>query len=97
VKRGIARLPESKKKIRLLGWFEMLLADYSDRIIPVDRAIAEAWGILQAKAEDAGQKMSMIDGYIAATASARQMVVVTRNEDDFAPSHQVVINPWKAL
>ena len=34
---------------------------------------------------------------IAATASARQMVVVTRNEDDFAPSHQAVFNPWKAL
>ena len=95
VKRGIARMPESKKKVRLLGWFEMLLADYSDRIIPVDRAIAEAWGILQAMAEEAGQRMSVIDGYIAATASAHQMVVVTRNEDDFAPSHQVIINPWK--
>ncbi len=97
VKRGIARMPESKKKTRLLGWFEMLLSDYSDRIIPVDRAIAEAWGNLQAIAEEAGQRMSVIDGYIAATAAARQMVVVTRNEDDFAPSHQVVINPWKAL
>jgi toxin FitB len=97
LKRGITRMPESKKKTKLLGWLETLLADYSDRIIPVDRATAEAWGMLQAQAEDAGQRMSIIDGYIAATAAARQMVVVTRNEDDFAPGHQVVINPWKAL
>jgi predicted nucleic acid-binding protein len=97
LKRGITRLPESKKKTKLLGWLETLLADYSDRIISVDRTIAEMWGMLQARAEDAGQKMSIIDGYIAATAAARQMTVVTRNEDDFAPSHQAVFNPWKSL
>ena len=68
LKRGITRLPESKKKSHLMMWLETLLADYGDRILPVDRAVAEAWGIMQARAEDSGQRMSIIDGYIAATA-----------------------------
>lgn len=97
LKRGITRLPESKKKNRLMMWLETLLADYGDRILPVDRSVAEAWGIMQAQAEDSGEKMSIIDGYIAATASAYQMTVVTRNEGDFSPSHQAILNPWKML
>ena len=97
IKRGIMKLPESKKKTRLVAWFETLLADYQDRIVPVDLAVAEAWGTLQAQAEAAGQKMAIIDGYIAATASAHQMLIVTRNEDDFVVCHQDVVNPWTLL
>ena len=95
IKRGIMKLPDSKKKIRLIAWFEILLSDYQDRIVPVDLAVAEAWGTLQTQAEATGQKMSVIDGYIAATASAYQMLIVTRNEDDFAVCRQDVVNPWK--
>ena len=97
IKRGIMKLPESKKKARLITWFETLLSDYQDRIVPVNLAVAEAWGTLQAQAEAAGQKMSIIDGYIAATASAHQMLIVTRNEDDFAFCHQDLVNPWKLI
>lgn len=97
LKRGITRLTDSKKKNRQMMWLETLLADYGDRILPVDRAVAEAWGIMQARAEDSGKRMSIIDGYIAATASAYQMTVVTRNEGDFSPSHQAILNPWKML
>ena len=97
LKRGITHLPDSKKKNRLMMWLETLLADYGDRILPVDRAVAEAWGIMQTRAEDSGKRMSIIDGYIAATASVYQMTVVTRNEEDFSPSHQAILNPWKML
>ncbi|MCI5208745.1 MAG: type II toxin-antitoxin system VapC family toxin [Candidatus Electrothrix sp. ATG2] len=97
LKRGITRLPDSKKKNRLMMWLDTLLADYGDRILPVDRSVAEAWGIMQARAEDSGKRMSIIDGYIAATASVYQMTVVTRNEEDFSPSHQAILNPWKML
>ena len=97
LKRGITRLTVSKKKNRLMMWLETLLADYSDRSLPVDRAVAEAWGIMQAQAESSGQRMSIVDGYIADTASVYQMTVVTRNEEDFSPSHQAILNPWKML
>ncbi len=95
LKRGIARLPASKKQIKLLLWLEMLLAEYNDRILPVDCTVAETWGLMQAQAEGSGKKMSIIDGYIAATASVNQLTIVTRNVDDFTPSHQTILNPWQ--
>jgi predicted nucleic acid-binding protein len=39
--------------------------------------------------------MAIIDGYIAATASAHQMLIVTRNETDFKLCRPLVVNPWK--
>lgn len=97
IKLGIMKLPESKKKARLFVWFETLLSDYQERILPVDLAVAEAWGTMQAQAASAGQTMAVIDGYIAATASAHQMLIVTRNEKDYVFCSQYVVNPWKLL
>ena len=36
-----------------------------------------------------------IDGLIAATASTHNLILVTRNESDFAPAQITLINPWK--
>ncbi len=92
--KGIEKLPDSKKKIRLTLWLNTLLDDYQDRIIPLDLPAAESWGAMQARAEEAGTPMGTIDGLIAATASARHLMLVTRNTSDFAPSHLPLIIPW---
>lgn len=36
IKKGIVRLSESKKKMQLTFWFNTLLTDYIERIIPLD-------------------------------------------------------------
>jgi toxin FitB len=95
LKRGIVKLPDSKKKTHLIVWFETLLADYSDRILAVDLVVAETWGILQAQAEATGRTLAVIDGYIAATASAHHLVIVTRNEQDFETCYPDLLNPWE--
>ncbi|ASF44619.1 PIN domain-containing protein [Methylovulum psychrotolerans] len=41
VKKGINKLPASKKKQDLLFWLETLLEDYQSRILPVDLAVME--------------------------------------------------------
>jgi predicted nucleic acid-binding protein len=76
-------------------WFNTLLDDYSERILPLDLPVSETWGVMQGRAEQAGTPMSTLDGLIAATASTHQLFVVTRNEDDFRPSHLPLLNPWK--
>ncbi len=94
IKRGIIKLPESNKKLKLTAWLETLLTDYQARIVPIDLAVAKTWSTLQAQAEASGQKMAIIDGYIAATAMAHQMLIVTRNTADFAVCHENLLNPW---
>ncbi len=87
IKKGIVKLPESKKKTQLALWFNTLLEDYNERVLPLDLQVSEAWGIMQGQAEKAGTPMSTLDGLIAATASVHHLLLVTRNENDFCPSH----------
>ncbi len=94
VKKGLVKLPESNRRERLTLWLNTLLDDYEDRILPVDLAVCENWGILQGHAEQAGRPMASIDGLLAATAHTHNMTLITRNERDFAPSHIPVVNPW---
>ena len=51
--------------------------------LPVDDAVAEAWAGLVARLRAAGQRMPLNDSWIAATALAHGMPVVTQ-DDDFA-------------
>ena len=97
LRKGLVKLPDSTKKEQLTVWLTTLLEDYHTRILPVDMAVSERWGIMQGHAEQKGTPMSTIDGLIAATASTHNLLLVTRNERDFAPSQIPLVNPWKKL
>jgi toxin FitB len=73
----------------LSSWVERLLADYRDRVIPVDIGIARHWGRLGALVGHTG-----IDLLIAATALENGFTVVTRNVRHFAPTGLPVENPF---
>ena len=95
IRKGITRLPASRKKEKLTIWLNMLLEEYTDRVLPVDLTVAENRGEMQSKTEKAGVTMPSIDGLIAAIAYTNNMTLVTRNEDDFSNADIPVINPWK--
>ncbi len=95
IRKGIVKLPGSKKKEHLTLWLDTLIADYDDRILPVDLAISERWGFLQGEAEKVGTPMPTLDGLIAATASVYNLTIITRNEQDFLSSRILIVNPWK--
>ncbi|HEX7089914.1 MAG TPA: type II toxin-antitoxin system VapC family toxin [Longimicrobiales bacterium] len=73
----------------LQAWLEGLLADYSQRILPVDVAIATRWGRLC----DA-HPQHPTDMLIAATALDHGLTVVTRNVAHFRPAGVPVIDPF---
>jgi predicted nucleic acid-binding protein len=49
--------------------------------LPVDRAVADAWALLRLALRDAGQRMPVNGSWIAATAIARGVPLVTQDED----------------
>lgn len=49
--------------------------------IPIDRSIATAWATLRIALRDAGRRMPLNDSWIAATAIAREIPVVTQDAD----------------
>jgi predicted nucleic acid-binding protein len=94
IRKGLIKLPDSKRKNLLTNWLNSLLEDYQNRIYPIDSTVAENWGVIQGKAEKKGLAMPSIDGLIAAIAYTHNLVLVTRNVSDFEASGLPIKNPW---
>jgi predicted nucleic acid-binding protein len=59
--------------------------------VPVDESVAHAWATLIARLRSSGRRMPINDSWIAATALARGMPVVTQDSDyDDVPDLRVV-------
>jgi len=96
IRKGLTKLPDSKRKDLLTNWLNSLLEDYKNRIISIDLTVAENWGIIQGKSEKKGLAMPSIDSLIAAIAYTHNLVLVTRNVDDFETSDLPIKNPWSS-
>jgi predicted nucleic acid-binding protein len=94
---GIEKLPRSARRERLRGWMETELADrFEDRILGVERGIAELWGVIMARAAAMSLRLPVMDTLLAATAEYHGMTMVTRNVRDFARAEVATLDPWSA-
>jgi len=94
IRKGLAGLPQSKRRTRLETWLEVgLQARFAGRIVPIDAAIADRWGLIAAEAKRKGIALSVINGLLAATALHHNLTVVSRNLRDFANAQVQVLNP----
>ena len=97
IRKGVALLAQGKRRTRLETWLEVdLQARFFGRILPIDAAVADRWGVLAAEGKRSGKPLAVIDGLLAATALEYNLTVVSRNAGDFAHTHVSVLNPWKA-
>lgn len=95
IRKGLAALGQGRRRTRLETWLEVeLQARFSERILAIDAAVADRWGLLEAEAKRKGKPLSTIDGLLAATALHHNLTVVTRNVSDFAGLSLPVLNPW---
>jgi toxin FitB len=93
---GVELLPPSKRRTQLEEWLDRDLSAWFDgRVLPVDRSIADRWGVLRARAQMKGRPLSVVDGLLAATALQYGLAIVSRNLSDFAAVGVPVVNPWE--
>jgi predicted nucleic acid-binding protein len=96
LQKGVRKLPASERKEELRSWLAQdLVQRFGRRILPIDSAVALAWGALQGEAEQRGSKLPVVDSLIAATASVHNLTVVTRNVGDLQRCGVPVVNPWQ--
>jgi predicted nucleic acid-binding protein len=96
IRKGLAGLPQGRRRSRLETWLEVeLQARFSGRILSIDTAVADRWGLLAANAKATGKPLSVIDGLLAATAIHHNLTVVSRNVSDFTNTQVPVVNPWE--
>jgi toxin FitB len=70
---------------------------FSGRILPSDERVADRWGLLAANAKAKGKALSVVCGLLAATAIHHNLTIVSRNENDFAPTQVPVVNRWQTV
>ena len=71
-------------------WLTSVALSFAERILPIDRAIADEWGRMGAK-----RPVSTVDALLAATAKVYGMTLVTRNVSDVSGLGAQVINPFE--
>ncbi|MDR3087220.1 MAG: type II toxin-antitoxin system VapC family toxin [Azoarcus sp.] len=95
---GLAAMPEGKRRSVFQDRLEReVLPAFAGRVLPFDLDASQAYAALMARAKAEGKAISKSDGYIAATATARALMVATRDVAPFQAARLNVINPWKML
>jgi predicted nucleic acid-binding protein len=85
----LTRRQDAEKATEIERWVDQLEASY--QILPMDTASFREWGrLMHGKSDDLVE-----DGMIAATARKHDLIVATRNEDDFKQLNVQVFNPFK--
>ena len=93
--RGVARLPESRKRNHLDQWIKNTLPrQFEGHILPFDHNAAVIWGNIMGNGDRTGRPRSACDAQIAAIALRHSLNVATRNVSDFDGMEITIINPW---
>jgi len=90
IRQGIEQLRDrDPQQVRVLDqWLGDLARLYADRILSIDRHVADEWGRLRAV-----RTLSVVDALLAATARVHGLTLVTRNEKDFRGMDLKILNP----
>lgn len=93
IRRGIENIRRRDPKTAgaLESWLGRVIDQHGDRVLPVDRAIAEEWG-----RTNAPDLLPVVDGLLAATAKVVGLTLATRNTAAVGRTGVSCINPFSA-
>jgi len=90
---GAERLPAGKRRSYLMRYLTEVVRP-SMPIVPYDDEAARWHGIARAALEAEGRTQPFVDGQIAAIASTRSLILVTRNTSDFEVYDKLHVEDW---
>ncbi len=93
IRRGAVRLRRSDaaRAATLEGWLEAVRLAFAERVLPIDRTVADEWGRMTGH-----RVVSTIDGLLAATAKVHGLTFATRNVRDVADLGVQLVDPFAA-
>jgi toxin FitB len=98
IRKGIEKLPPSKRKDSVKEWLETdLLLRFQGKILEITTEVMLLWGELTGRLENEGRPLAAIDSLIAAIVLEGNYSLITRNDSDFQHTGITIINPWKQV
>ena len=92
---GLQRMAQGQRRASLQDGLLGIIAEYEDRILPLERGGAEWAARFRAHAQRSGRTLDLGDALIAGTAKTHDLAIATRNVRDFDALDVKVVNPWK--
>jgi toxin FitB len=91
IRKGIEsiRRRDAKAGQALESWLARVSEAHRDRVLDIDRAIAEEWGRLNVP-----DPLPVVDGLLAATAKVTGLTLASHNTDDFARTGVSLVDPF---
>lgn len=91
IRRGVesVRRRDPDSAATLDSWLARLSDAHRDRIVPIDRSIAEEWGRMNVP-----DPLPVVDGLLAATARILGLTLVTRNTADVEGTGIELLDPF---
>jgi hypothetical protein len=96
LKKGIIKIKKSQasRYQKLNNWLLKIEQRFAGRILPLNKNILDTWAKICGESEARGKKLPIMDSLIASTATQHNLIIVTRNIDDFKFSSNQLFNPW---
>lgn len=93
IRKGVelARHRDPQRAEALDSWLADIMSSFGNRVLPVDTAVAEQWGRMNAI-----RPLPVVDALLAATAKANGLILVTRNVSDMTGLDVSLLNPFEA-
>lgn len=92
LQRGIERVRQRDAKAARAWdrWLHQVTSDHSERVLPVDEAVVEEWGVLLATSAPCPTR----EGLLAATALAYDLAILTRSTPALESTGARVVDPF---
>ena len=95
IRKGVVLLPRSARRTSLEAWLSKELPlRFSNRILGIDREVADRWGHLSGLTSARGAHVGVVDGLLAATAIQHNLTLVTRDTRNVDATGVMLFNPW---
>ncbi len=96
LKKGVIKIKNTNlnRYNKLSQWIIQIETRFQDRILPLNQNVINIWAKMCGENEAKGKKLPVMDSLIASTAIEFDLIIVTRNIDDFDSLSVKTFNPW---
>jgi predicted nucleic acid-binding protein len=93
IRQGVERIRrrDPAAALALDSWVGRVVETHRDRLVPIDRLVAEEWGRINGP-----DPLPVVDGLLAATANVVGLTLATRNVGDFERIGVDFVDPFAA-